>query len=245
MTDSFNNNSTNITTEFLSQPLEELNSLLDSNDEWQFDNKCVTSRIGSLRNLLRQLSSMEKSIQFQFINKLIDFAEKNDINKWILFKANITHKLLTTVIWKTSQRNEVVEITMKLLEIICSFSVKVSDIKLILNMICNKNIEIENNNNSQQENSSSRWYQGSLLKFLNSIAQKQNTSNYTTLDFFYFKGGIDSGIRLSRIENFPINGYSFFTWIKLDSHSNPKAFNNKNIKNNDYFPRLFSFFKEN
>ncbi|CAJ0766778.1 10836_t:CDS:1, partial [Entrophospora sp. SA101] len=131
MTDSFNNNSTNITTEFLSQPLEELNSLLDSNDEWQFDNKCVTSRIGSLRNLLRQLS-----------------------NKWILFKANITHKLLTTVIWKTSQRNEVVEITMKLLEIICSFSVKVSDIKLILNMICNKNIEIENNNNSQQENSS-------------------------------------------------------------------------------------------
>ncbi|CAJ0746554.1 2953_t:CDS:2, partial [Entrophospora sp. SA101] len=57
--------------------------------------------------------------------------------------------------------------------------------------------------------------------------------------------GIDSGIRLSRIENFPINGYSFFTWIKLDSHSNPKAFNNKNIKNNDYFPRLFSFFKEN
>ncbi|CAH1764076.1 14320_t:CDS:10 [Entrophospora sp. SA101] len=248
MTDSFNSNDS--TTELLSQPLEELNSLLDNKDEWQFNNECVTSHIGTLRNLLEQLSSMEKSIQLQFIDKLIDFAEENDINKWILFKANITRKLLTTVIWKISQRNEVVESTMKLLEIICSFSVKVSDIKLILNMICNKNIEIEdnnNNNNSQRENSSSIWYQGSLLKFLSSIAQKQNTSNYTTLDFFYFKGGIDSGIKLSRIENFPTNGYSFFTWIKLDSllSLNSKAFNNENNRNNDYSPRLFSFFKEN
>ncbi|CAG8601844.1 11605_t:CDS:1, partial [Racocetra fulgida] len=59
------------------------------------------------------------------------------------------------------------------------------------------------------------------------------------MNFFYFKG-IESGIELSTIEKFPVNGYSFFTWIKMDAMTSSKGC----MEHGGYVPRLFSFFTE-
>jgi len=209
--------------------LEALNSLLTSNEEWQV-NGTVPFMInsGMLELLLHYLPSLEDSIKIQSIERLRCFAEYSDMNKWIMFKANITSNLLKSIIWKSWQSNDVAELTMKLLEVICSYSVRVSDVKLILNMICNK---YEGDTTYQGD---SAWYQGALVKLLFSISQKQNT-----LNFFYLKG-IESGIELSPIERFPINGYTLFTWIKLDTTPSPK----EHVGVGNFTPRLFSFFTE-
>ncbi|RHZ43533.1 hypothetical protein Glove_1033g24 [Diversispora epigaea] len=109
-----------------------------------------------------QIQNHHDTVQSQVIDRLISFAEYCDMNKWIMFKANITDS--------------------EILEIMCSYSAKVSNVKSMLNMICNKN------------------------------------------------DGTESGIELSIIEKFSKNGYSFFTWIKME-HGN-------------YAPRLFSFFND-
>ncbi|CAG8761986.1 7974_t:CDS:1, partial [Acaulospora morrowiae] len=49
---------------------------------------------------------------------------------------------------------------------------------------------------------------------------------------------IESGIELSPMEKFPTNGYSFFTWIKMDAIPSSK----EHLENGNYVPRLFSFF---
>ncbi|CAI2163768.1 11767_t:CDS:10 [Funneliformis geosporum] len=210
--------------------LEVLSSLLTNNEEWQV-NGTVPFMISSraLEMLLYYLPTLEDSAKKQLIERLKCFAEYSDMNKWVMFKANITSRLLKGIIWKSWQSNDVAELTMRLLEIICSYSVKVSDVKLILNMICNK---YEGDTSYQGD---SAWYQGALVKLLYSISQKQST-----LNFFYLKG-IDSGIELSPIEKFPTNGYSLFTWIKLDAAPSPK----EHIGFGNFTPRLFSFFTEN
>ncbi|CAG8627694.1 12970_t:CDS:2, partial [Acaulospora colombiana] len=213
-----------------SQTLQELTNLLATSEEWQVNGDATFMKNNHVLEMLSlHLPSMEDSAQLQVIDRLICFAEYSDMNKWIMFKTNITSKLLTTIIWKSWNRSEVAEKTMRLLEIICSYSVKVSDVKLILNKICNKN---DGDVSPHQEESA--WYQGALLKLLYSIAPKQNT-----MDFIYFKG-IESGIELSPIEKFPANGYSFFTWIKMDATPSPK----EHVEHGDYIPRLFSFFAE-
>ncbi|CAG8489015.1 1479_t:CDS:2 [Diversispora eburnea] len=210
-----------------------LNSLLTS-EEWQTNGDLTFLRdFHLLEMLLQHLSSLEDSVQSQVIDRLISFTEYCDMNKWIMFKANITSELLTSIIWRSWNMNEISEKTMRLLEIICSYSVKVSNVKSMLNMICNKNDNSDDEDNSQHQEDSA-WYQGALLKLLYSIAPKQNT-----LDFFYFKG-IESGIELSAIEKFPQNGYSFFTWIKMDPIPSPK----ERKEHGNYVPRLFSFFND-
>ncbi|CAG8695115.1 11682_t:CDS:1, partial [Acaulospora morrowiae] len=179
-----------------SQTLEALTNLLSTSEEWQTNGDVTfmkNSRV--LEMLSHHLPMMESSTQLQVIDRLICFAEYSDMNKWIMFETNITSKLLTIIIWKSWDRNEVAEKTMRLLEIVCSYSVKVSDVKLILNKICNKN-----DGDTAQHQEGSAWYQGALLKLLYSIAPKQNT-----MDFIYFKG-IESGIELSPMEKFPTNG---------------------------------------
>lgn len=213
-----------------SQAFETLTNLLTTSEEWQPNGSIPFMRDSHVLELILQhLPLMKDSIKLQVMDRLICFAEYCDMNKWIMFKSNMTNRLLTNVIWNARQMDDFADRTMRLLEIVCSYSVKVSDVKLILNMICNKNEEATNNQGPA-------WYQGALLKLLYSIAQKQNTMN-----FFYFKG-IESGIKLSTIEKFPTNGYSFFTWIKMDATPSPKEYMMEH--SDGYVPRLFSFFTE-
>ncbi|PKK73772.1 beach-domain-containing protein [Rhizophagus irregularis] len=209
--------------------LEALASLFINNDEWRVNGTVPFMKDGEvLEHILYYLPSLENPAKEQFIERLICFAEYSDMNKWIMFEKNTTSSLLREIIWKAYQRDKVAELTMRLLDIICSYSVKVYDVKLILNMICNK---YEGDTTYQGD---SAWYQGVLLKLLYSISQRQNTSN-----FFYLRG-IESGIEISSIDKFPSNGYSFFTWIKLDPTPSPKEL----IGSKEYVPRLFSFFTE-
>ncbi|GES99838.1 neurobeachin-like protein 1 isoform X2 [Rhizophagus clarus] len=209
--------------------LEALASLLTNNDEWRANGTVPFMKNGEvLDHVLFYLPSLENPAKEQFIERLICFAEYSDMNKWMMFETHITSRLLRDIIWKAYQRDKVAELTMRLLDIICSYSIKVYDVKLILHMICNK---YEGDTVYQGD---SAWYQGVLLKLLYSISQKQNT-----LNFFYFRG-IESGIELSPIDKFPCNGYSFFTWIKLDPAPSPKEL----IGSKEYVPRLFSFFTE-
>ncbi|CAG8517665.1 8240_t:CDS:2 [Ambispora gerdemannii] len=172
-----------------------------------------------LESLLFYFPMMDDTTQLVVLEHFTRFAEYNDMNKWILFKANTTSTLLKTL-KKLTQSNTitttavvdhnhsfVVEKILKLIEIVCSFSVKVSDVKLILNLICLTNEEPKS---------------------------------------------VESGLVLPTIEKFPMNGYSFFTWFKMDSakpyhdlSSSDTSDNSKRKDNeNNDAPRLFSFFNK-
>ncbi|CAG8463161.1 6634_t:CDS:10 [Paraglomus brasilianum] len=213
--------------------VQRLAKLIAKSEEWQeYGRNFVIKDTHTLDMLIKHLSDFDDSLQKTFLNRLIHLAEYCDMNKWILFKTGTTSKLLKTMIWTTLQSRSVVECTIRLLEIVCAYSVRVSEIKLILNMICH-----ENETASRTEDA--RWYHGLLVKLLYSIAQKENT-----LDFFYFKG-TESGLILQDIDKFPINGYSFFTWIKLDACKHQSNDQSKNqTKDSYYAPRMFSFIKD-
>ncbi|KAG9307178.1 hypothetical protein G9A89_017006 [Geosiphon pyriformis] len=209
---------------------EPLGKLL-ANSEKCSETECVLflQDTKNLEILLNYFPSMDESPQIQFLERLYYLAEYTDLNKWTLFKANATNRLLKTLRGTTGQRPLVVESILKLVELVCAFSVKVSDVKLILNLICHKNED-------SRKLEESTYYHGPLVKLLNSIAQKENT-----LDFFYFYG-TNSGIILPRIDKFPTNGYSFFTWFKMDSTKLHFIHDPSSCKDSE--PRLFSLFNE-
>ncbi|CAG8498804.1 10181_t:CDS:10 [Paraglomus occultum] len=120
--------------------VQRLAKLIANSEEWHENGRnFVIKDTHTLDMLIKNLPDFDDSLQKAILNRLIDLAEYSDMNKWILFKTGTTSKLLKTMIWTTLQSRSVIECTIRLLEIVCAYSVRVSEIKLILNMICHEN----------------------------------------------------------------------------------------------------------
>ncbi|KAI9293170.1 beach-domain-containing protein [Neoconidiobolus thromboides FSU 785] len=187
------------------------------------EHKVITNKY-VIAVLMDLFSIMDYQLQLVLIERMINFAIYSDFNKWVLCNSSITSKLLKSPI-PTQVSTEYVKKTMNLLEILGSYSVTISDVRILLKSLCfdvlsedlansiTSNEEINEKKLSEVSSEYLASHQVDLLEMLFKIAQKRED-----LAFFQFKG-LGSGIIINGFHTFPKSGYSFFTWIRLESNS--------------------------
>ncbi|KAL1924319.1 uncharacterized protein VTP21DRAFT_7354 [Calcarisporiella thermophila] len=160
-----------------------------------------------IQQLLTLLPSLPPSTLSATLKDLLAFADRTPLNKWRLICAQLPTLLLRIMARLNS--NELFEQCVRLLASICSYSVKPSDIKMILNMICCQKREAKN-----EEGTSSGETMGSqsgyLFWLLCSIGTRQ-----MSLPFFHFSGPA-SGMQVEGGLALPANGYGLCVWLKPD-----------------------------
>ncbi|KAJ3389835.1 Neurobeachin-like protein 1 [Lobulomyces angularis] len=181
-------------------------------------------RLSLIRNsyvataILEFFPHFDYSLQNHVLNKLLELVNAHEMNRVVFSEIGFVEMVVTKILKameSSASEPHIYEKAIQLIEAIASFSLSVSDTKLLLRTL--KPIQHQNQSDDISNSSDDvplvlNPFYDIILRTLVAISGRADRD----IDSFYFSG-VDSGIILPNTRWFGSNGFSFFFWFKPDT----------------------------